>query len=242
MPVTRDWRQSRVTGSGGVQPGLCGRGCGRHLLRRNVGDAILRFVGRLLGLFSHRSAAPAWEARRASLAIATSATPAHVMAPYISEAISRLGYVEPEFKDWVIAYAVENELTGLRSASLRLRKEAPQLSSAEKKALGLRSSAFYSRRMFDVLTPVGRRIPLEALDTTVRRALFRLARTRDIERGRAVGATHFLVRAVWPERCAGCKAFDKRRYAAGDVPVLPLPGCWRGACAVSFAPDLDGLR
>lgn len=77
------------------------------------------------------------------------------------EAINRLGLLKKEAETIIYHLLDGRFVEHPRALSSAYRKDGEQLTNDEKRALGLRSNAFFSRKAFEELTTKGKDAPSE---------------------------------------------------------------------------------
>jgi hypothetical protein len=163
-----------------------------------------------------------------------------IYLPYVQESIRGLGYIKPEF-DAALAIMLEaNEGQNPNEIARRYRKYGDQLSADEKRALGLRSNAFFSREALQSLTEKGRRNLKNAHGITLMRAMFRFFRDRTIADANAADIHQFQV----SRSHAGCPACDRlngKLISSNEAAIFPPPDCAREACSAFLMPYKDFL-
>lgn len=162
------------------------------------------------------------------------------VGPYLHEAIHSLGYVKPECESELAQLLEANFGQHPHQIARMYRKSGEQIGADEKRALGLRSNAFFSRAAKENLTDKGLKQPKRAFEITLLRAMFSFFRSRAIEQARA--KEDWYIRA---ERCHGdCTKrldFTGKNLSADDLSPLPPDGCEREDCSLHFAPRCDYL-
>lgn len=166
----------------------------------------------------------------------------------VTEAVSALGYLKPEFTTVLVALmprCIQGEHP--HAVARAVRREGTQISLAEKRELGLRANAFMSVEALAMMTDKGRSQPLEAIENTLLRASFRHFRLREIQRARdmprEIGCpVSIRLTGVFPD-CPGCHRLNKRITDPDLVEAeFPIPGCARDACAVIIEIEVDYHR
>lgn len=164
-----------------------------------------------------------------------------VFLPYIQEAITALGYLNPECATDLALLLEKNPGTHPRALSAKFRKIGTQISSTEKKALGVRSNAFYSREALATLTPKGRKRPLEAHEVTMLRAFFGFCREREIASALANKMDGIRASGAFAD-CSGCRSVRGKVYSFEDAKRLPPPECNHEACSLMLSGYFDFLK
>lgn len=161
--------------------------------------------------------------------------------PYVQESIAALGYIKPEF-DTALAIMLEaNEGQHPKEIARQYRKNGEQLTNGEKRSLGIRASAFYSREALQSLTDKGKSNLLEAHTVTLLRAMFSFFTNRMVEDARKANIHRFQVSGAFAD-CPGCKAMDGQIISSNYAAFLRPNSCAREACALTILPYKDYLE
>lgn len=165
----------------------------------------------------------------------------------VKEAIAALGLILPEAEDKIIAFLGNEMEVHPRQTLTEYRKGGEQLTKEEKKALGLRTNAFLSRKAFQDLTDEGRREPLTAHETVLLRATFSYNRYRALQSIKAadlVGRKIFkgVKYEVLNTNCSVCGPLDGKTIQIEEAPILPLQGCSCDTANFGYRPDVDFLE
>ncbi|MCP3733218.1 hypothetical protein M9978_22700 [Sphingomonas sp. MG17] len=142
------------------------------------------------------------------------------------EAIASLGLVVSE-AEGIIWHMLDFRLTDHPKArATAYRKNGEQLSAEEKRALGLRSNAYLSRRAFSEITSKGMASPLEAHEKVLLRASFSLFRYLVIQNPSVIDGheVNYLF-DVLNIACPVCKPLNGTTISGNDAPMFALPGC-----------------
>ena len=157
---------------------------------------------------------------------------------YVQESIAALGYIKPEF-DTALAIMLEaNEGQNPTEIARKYRAIGEQLSRDEKRALGLKANAFFSRQALESLTEKGRSNIKDALATTLLRAMFGFFRDRTIARAKAADIHQFRV-SPSHSGCPACDRLNGQLISSNEAAFFPPPDCAREACSVWLAPWKD---
>jgi len=142
------------------------------------------------------------------------------------EAIVALNLINPE-AEGIIWHMLDFRLTDHPKArTTAYRKDGEQLSADEKRALGLRSKAFLSRRALAEISPKGMVSPLEAHEKTLLRASFSLFRYRAIQNPPEIDGFEIAYKIdVLNMACPVCKTLDGKIVTGNDAPMFALPRC-----------------
>lgn len=156
------------------------------------------------------------------------------------EAIAALGLVISE-AEGIIWHMLDFRLTDHPKArTTAYRKDGEQLSADEKRALGLRSNAFLSRRAFAELSPVGMASPLEAHERTLLRASFSLLRYRAIQNSPKIDGHEIAYKIdVLNMACPVCRPLDGKIVSRADAPMFASPGCACESANFGLMPYVD---
>lgn len=155
---------------------------------------------------------------------------------WVDEAIQSLGYVKPEAASKLCELITRDETLSYSSVSTAYRKEGPQISADEKKALGIRANAFMSKEALADLTEKGRNNPLSAHEITMRRAAFAHGRVREITKAQEAGVSSWKAISV-PGECPGCLRLSDTKLCAEEISPIGPPDCAREACAICYLPN-----
>lgn len=141
-----------------------------------------------------------------------------------SEAIEALGYLQPHAAE-VIADMIEEVMVNQpRSTTTTYRKNGEQVSDGEKKALGIRRNAFFSRAALEDLTEKGCSKPLDAHELTLRRATYSFQRVRTIRQGWDHGYDQFR-HSSFDTTCPACHALSDKITSGAEAHVFPPKDC-----------------
>ncbi len=158
------------------------------------------------------------------------------------EAIGSLGLVVSEAED-IIWHMLDFRLTEHpKVRATAYRKDGEQLSDHEKRALGLRSNAFLSRRAFAEITEVGMKFPLAAHEKVLLRASFSLFRYRTIQdtrKGNRLPDTYKYY--VLNMECPVCRDLDGKVTKGDDAYLFAVPGCQCETANYSLTNYVDWL-
>lgn len=155
----------------------------------------------------------------------------------IQEALFALGYLRPDTEGLLTGLMPLVLKQGARAAALACRTRGHELSIQEKKAVGLRAAAAFSRAGADDLTEKGLQHPLQAHEITLMRALFNERRLTAVAEGLEKGADYFLY-ATGVRGCATCAALRRERPAPSEIDPLHPRLCPREACPMDIVPQL----
>jgi hypothetical protein len=156
---------------------------------------------------------------------------------WVDEAIQSLGYVKPEAAQKLCDLMAADPHASHKSVSTAYRKSGTQLSTEEKKALGIRANAFMTKEAFADLTAKGCQIALGAHEITMRRAAFAHGRVLKIADAREAGVKEWKAMGL-PEGCPGCKRLVDTKLGADDISPTGPHDCAREACALFYMPDV----
>lgn len=146
------------------------------------------------------------------------------------EAVARLGLLKPGAEPTIVTLLENRAGEHPRTAATALRRAGEQLSDEEKRMLGIRPNAFFSRQALDELGEKGFADPLRAHETTLLRATFVMFRHRNALSYRKVMKEHPRVRmtvrydAFHHESCDVCKSLHDTPVGA-DWGLLAPEGC-----------------
>jgi len=166
-------------------------------------------------------------------------------APHVSEAISALGYVKPEYASVLEALMPRCMTEHPHAVAREIRKTGTQITDDEKTRLGIKRNGFMSREALSMLTDHGKQHPLLALENTLLRALFSCYRERHIEElyelQRQCDKPVFALIKGAVADCPGCAKLDLKVRPSEAAAQFPIVGCSRDACAVLMEADIDFL-
>lgn len=160
------------------------------------------------------------------------------------EAVQSLGLLTLPAVDVIFHLLDDRFVDHPRAICTAYRKDGEQLSNDEKRALGLRSNAFMSRKAFGDLTEKGRKVPLKAHDTVLLRATFTLSRYKTIKTVRADSIPELrdeFKYDVLSMECPVCKRLDGTIVKGDDVFVFPPDQCVCDTANYSVTPYIDCL-
>ena len=164
-----------------------------------------------------------------------------IIRHWVAEAVETLGTIKPEACD-KIANAITSNLDKSADEVARIvRKDGQQLAPEEKKTLGLRSNALFSREALRDLTEKGLEAPLEAHSATILRASLSASRAERIVDDEKLGVSEWEVIAPFVEQCSGCKDVDGKIITAETAQPCGPHNCFRQACAITFAAKVDSI-
>lgn len=173
-------------------------------------------------------------------------SPSEIKRQAVREAISALGLIKPSAEDTIVGFLADEMETHPRQTLTGYRKGDEQLTKDEKKALGLRSNAFLSRRAYEDLTDAGQKVPLKAHETVLLRATFTLQRYRSLRSIKASGlggdkTFKGMKYDVLTMHCPVCGPLDGKTIKLDDATFFPLPGCTCDTANWGYRPDVDFL-
>lgn len=167
-------------------------------------------------------------------------TDVSIFLPHVQEAIAGLGYIKPEY-DMALAIMLEaNEGANPVEIARTFRKNGEQLSIDEKRALELRSNAFFSRAALESLTDKGRSNIKDAHATTLLRAMFGFFRARTIADAKKYNVHQFKVMRSH-KNCPACDRLEGELMSSNEAAFLPPTDCAREACSLVLYPWKDFL-
>lgn len=158
----------------------------------------------------------------------------------VREAISTLGYLKPDAEADIAKILPLCFRYGPRAVATKYRKHGEQISDDEKRALGLRRNAFYSRRVFSLLTEKGRSSPIEGIVLTLSRAGHILHRQNAIDGAQKVADAKIMM-VGFDMECEGCQRSNKQIIETRDASPLPPNDCRRENCGLMFNVHIDFL-
>lgn len=151
------------------------------------------------------------------------------------EAIERLGYIKPEFEGTIAVLLEQSCLRGPGAVATWYCGVGDQISSEEKRALGLGSTTRFSRNALELLTERGRRNLLRAHVATLDDGLRRL-RWQD-SCGKAYDQGTDRLKIIGPHRdCRGCLGLSGRTISSRDAVLLPPAECDMELCQLVLQP------
>lgn len=191
---------------------------------------IIKFI---MGMLSPKKAL---SNRRPSLGIPVDPAPRETLRPHVHRAIEALGLINPAEEEWVLDLFHANQFGRSEGVSLVTRKSPDQMTTDEKRAIGLNPKAFMSHSYYSKLSDKGRENPLGALEHTLRMATFLESNRSRLEAAKRIGCTHVQANALFSENCGGCRKIKGKRFKIDDVPEIPINGCEEDVCSVRFDP------
>lgn len=160
--------------------------------------------------------------------------------PFAAEAVNSLGYIDPSHIKTVALLQSLCVTHHPRGVATKYRKRGEQLSREEKKALGLRSNAFYSREAFEALTDKGKKSPILAYENTLLRGSFSYFRSTSI--ASSVGVNHaYLKYSRMFFDCDTCAKLDGHMIQPIQADWRPPSDCLKDACGVLLHLRIDHL-
>jgi hypothetical protein len=157
--------------------------------------------------------------------------------PLVERAVRRTGLIKSEYIPAIAAMMAGSPDARSEGVALVNRKSGTQLSAEEKKALGLRRNAFFSREVEAMLTDAGRANPLGALPVTMHHVTNAQAARRDIANAHAAGITKYRWRSSRdPDTCKFCRGRNGKLFvfpaSLDDIDGFPgsCVGCTDDLC------------
>lgn len=192
---------------------------------------------RLFGLGRHRN--PEQTDSRPSANNSFEFDPHSIVDDAIDEAINHLGLLERAAKPKIASMIGDCRTLGFKAVAAEYRKSGDQLSTSEKKALGLRPNSFMSQQAASDLTEKGKTKPLEAHFLTLWRADFTIDRANQILA--ASKHEHCRLKYVGQHRdgCAHCDVLGGKQVSPFDVTPFPPKACPNDACCMSLRLNID---
>jgi hypothetical protein len=159
------------------------------------------------------------------------------------EAVQKLGLLVPK-AEAIIWHMLDDRFEGHHPTeiSTAYRKDGEQISKEEKKALGVRSNAFLSRKAFDELAENGRSTPLIAHETVLLRATFTLIRYKSILNARQIESPVFNDEFKYDMLkldCQACKELDGTVTKGDDAKIFPPDNCVCDTANYGLKPVID---
>ncbi|MEP1330584.1 hypothetical protein [Pseudophaeobacter sp.] len=165
--------------------------------------------------------------------------PETIVSDAIDEALEHLGLLKPSAKPSIEALISRCMADGFKAVALSHRKDGEQLSKDEKKALGIRSNGFMSRRAASELSEAGKLKPLEAHFLTLWRADFTIDRAKRIvaASGQEFGRINQL--GGHRDGCAFCAENYDKVIDPFTASPFPPADCPNAACGMMFHASVD---
>lgn len=161
-----------------------------------------------------------------------------IFLPFAEEAVKALGYIEPSHTRTLALLQSLCVTHHPREVATKYRKRGEQLSREEKKALGLRSNAFYSREAFDALTDKGKKSPILAYENTLLRGSFSYFRSTSI--ASSVGVNHaYLKYTSMFFDCDVCAKLNGQMIKPDQAHWMPPSNCDRDSCGIMLRLGID---
>ncbi|WP_108462587.1 hypothetical protein [Devosia naphthalenivorans] len=162
--------------------------------------------------------------------------------PHIEKAISRLGYIKPEYAPALAILMEENEGHHPHKIGRLFRQIGIQLSAQSKRDLGIRANADMTVEAIDALTEKGRTAPLKGLEATLLDAQFSYFRERSVRSGLTSGRDRFKIDGMFTLECDGCRRLDGEIATSAFLSKLPPPDCQKEACAIGIQLNIDFIQ
>ena len=173
-------------------------------------------------------------------------TTANIKLEAAREATSKLGLLKSEAMETIVSLMRGGMVEHPRAIATAYRKDGDQLTRDEKKAAGIRTNAFMSRRAYDDLTESGKARPLTAHEATLLRAMFTENR---FAHSTSPGLSGSLMRHFEGFRydalssdCPFCSRVNGTVVQPDEVAILPPADCQCETANYSVSPKLDWLR
>jgi hypothetical protein len=160
---------------------------------------------------------------------------------WVDEAIKSLGYLKPEAALKLVNLIHDNRHQNSKQISTLYRKGGEQLTSEEKKHLGIRANAMMSKQAINDLTEKGLSKPVSAHEQTILRASLAWSRSNNMADGSGAGTSKWEVLAPFPDKCPGCKRLDGKFIFAGEMEPTGPHDCFREACAIALSVDVKDI-
>ncbi|MCF1464257.1 hypothetical protein FS827_23450 [Agrobacterium vitis] len=164
----------------------------------------------------------------------------------VREAISRLELIVSEAEDRIL-FLIRDQLDiHPQQIAIDYRKNGEQLSKDEKKALGLRSSVFFSRQAYKDLTEEGCKKPLNAHETVLLRATFTYNRYRTLEsfkedHWKNLKGFEGVKYDVMTMNCPWCRKMESKVVQVEDALIFPSEECICETANYGFRAQIDFL-
>lgn len=153
----------------------------------------------------------------------------------VDEAISALRLLKPDALELLIGAFPDLETRGHKAVELSIRKSGEQMSAEEKRAAEIRSSAFYSKECYALLTTEGREKPLIAFSATLSRASGSYSRKLSLNRCAESRKYCIKVGSSFSKFCKICEARKGKVFEADKLAYLPPDACEATErCGLSF--------
>lgn len=158
------------------------------------------------------------------------------LSPFVDEAISALGYIQPVAAPWLVRQIVRY---GVHDNGRSIRKAGSLLSPEERIERGVPGTEEpFTHEAWNALTELGRLDPVRRFDRTCLRS-FNAARSALTRQGdlRALAHANSVfagARFIMAMRTPCWAARDLHGQILPEPPVLPLTSCDRDICACSW--------
>jgi hypothetical protein len=165
----------------------------------------------------------------------------------IEKAIIDSGLFKAEASKWILEIILSNLDKGSKVIDLAVRTDGELLSLEEKRQHGIRANAKVSNQYLLSLTAEGKKDPIRAAITVVRRILHKRSlqkQKEDILRTEKLGTemeSEFMC-ARDDRTCKSALALDGKRFAKDEAPDLPLPDCDAEYCRCLFLYHVKGRK
>lgn len=161
---------------------------------------------------------------------------------WAKEAIRSLGYLKPETAKQIAMLIEENPTQHPKAIATSYRKKGDQITTDEKKRLGIRANGFMSKDALEDLTEKGLANPLVAHEQTILRASLAVSRARRISIEKEQGVTQWKFSGAGSDDCAGCKRLEDRVISIDEALPTGPHDCGRDACAAFYMAHMDYLQ
>lgn len=165
--------------------------------------------------------------------------PDTIVGDAIDEAVGHLGLLKPSAKPSIEALISRCMAEGFKAVALSHRKDGEQLGKEEKRALGIRSNGFMSRRAASELSETGRLKPLEAHFLTLWRADFTIDRAKRIVAASAQEFGRINQLGGHRDGCAFCTENYDKVIDPFTASPFPPAVCPNAACGMMFHASVD---
>jgi len=115
------------------------------------------------------------------------------------------------------------------------RKQGEQISSEEKKTLGIRANSFFSKRALLELTDKGIKNPLHAHEITLLRATLYAQKARSVRQAAEADYYEFIIHGGLREECPVCARLHGKKVSANEARPQGAEDCPREACGISYS-------
>ncbi len=165
--------------------------------------------------------------------------PDTIRSDAIDEALNHLGLLKSSAKPSIESLINRCMAEGFKAVALSHRKDGEQLNKDEKKALGIRSNAFMSKRAASELSEKGKLKPLEAHYLTLWRADFTIDRAKRILTASSHEFGRISQLGAHRDGCAFCTEHYDSYIDPFTASPFPPAECPNAACGMMYHASVD---